>query len=467
MSILNRATSALVLLATLFVPAAAGAAMMEHYDLAGLVMQSDSIVVAQRTASHEGTSRYQVTRVLRGPLKADAQIEVYDSLYVTTGRSIDPGVFLFLKRDSDGKPYLVSSGMRVTEQGRVFRFEQHSNPGGFAMVPQGRDPEDNWQAGVTAVEVPSFERALAAATKRVDDLAAAQSQSDATKRRAAMLALLPPPGTRAPVSGFYSDALVHAVEAALADAGDLEGALLASLRDRSPPDRPGAFGKLPDLVASAQDPARPLDVRIAAVAAIEGHLDFFGSAVAVRALNALLADPAARLRSAAAFALAHVSDWSSSDSKEQAQVTRLARETRASLEARFVVEQDNGALFALAAAFRDRALPARRGGPPVAVRGHVERSYVNVEVRCLQAGHRFADGKVTAILNGATAPIPGFNVSYSCGHDGEGSATSAPDAPLPAGSYQVAVEMKIDKKPVTLPLGMLVSDGNGEMTLSQ
>src|SRR5277367_4558310 len=74
----------------------AHAAPMEDYDLAGLVMHADAIVVADVGATSDGRTHYHVTRVLRGDLAVGAELAGDDSLYDTTTR--DPGspVYLFV-----------------------------------------------------------------------------------------------------------------------------------------------------------------------------------------------------------------------------------------------------------------------------------------------------------------------------------------------------------------------------------
>ena len=124
----------------------ARAAMMAHYDLAGLALESDAIVVATRTPAADRTSTYHVTRAIRGPIAAGTDLVLDDGLYATEGHAIDPEVVVFLHRADAGGWYITSSGLRVVDGGQVFRFEQWDNPGGFTMVPQGHDPSDQWRA---------------------------------------------------------------------------------------------------------------------------------------------------------------------------------------------------------------------------------------------------------------------------------------------------------------------------------
>lgn len=53
----------------------------------------------------------------------------------------------------------------------------------------------------------------------------------------------------------------------------------------------------------------------------------------------------------------------------------------------------------------------------------------------------------------------------NCGDDstGIGGGIATPFAP---GRYQLFVELAVDRKPVTMPIGTLVADANGELNLS-
>jgi len=139
---------------------------MPHRDLAGLVMESDAVVVAERVsvehpARYSEIGHYRVERALFGTMAKGMEVAVEQSLYATGRHNLDKRAVLFLVKGE-----LVPSGMRVIEGGKVFRFEQFDNPGGWGMVPQGHDPQDNWQAGVAAVDLPTFEREVSDAVAR-------------------------------------------------------------------------------------------------------------------------------------------------------------------------------------------------------------------------------------------------------------------------------------------------------------
>lgn len=141
---LRSATFAIALTGALVVAAAgrAEAKMMEHLDLAGLVLSSDAVVIAKRTAAAktaDGSVHYTVVRSLRGKLAPGADVLAWDELYgLGDMHAIDAEVLLFVQGDR-----LVSSGVRVFEHNQAFRFEQWNNPGGWQRVPQGKDPDDN------------------------------------------------------------------------------------------------------------------------------------------------------------------------------------------------------------------------------------------------------------------------------------------------------------------------------------
>jgi len=159
---------------------------------------------------------YRVERTIRGPLQPGNEVKVEEFLYATEGHTLDAQVVLFLNNGS-----LLPSGLRVVEGGKVFRFEQWNNPGGWTMVPQGSDPQDQWQAR-PSVDLATFERQIAAAIARADMFRKASALTDRDRRRAALLALFVPPGGPKPFGGFYQDVLAQEAEQLLVKAGDVE-----------------------------------------------------------------------------------------------------------------------------------------------------------------------------------------------------------------------------------------------------
>lgn len=449
-----------LLILLLLVPRVVDAKMMQHFDLAGLVLRSDAIVIADRvgpTPNH--LTRYHVVRTLRGTVMGD--VDVDDQLYSTTGHKIDAHAVLFLAH-RDGAAFLVSSGLRVTEGGKVFRFEQWDNPGGFTMVPQGKDPQDQWQGGTAQLDFAGLERAIGDAIRRVDALAAARTERDPAKRRLAVLALLPPRGA-AESTGFYSDAFAHEAEAVVAS--DLEGALLIEQRDHGSPWQRGDYAGIPDLVAYAQA-AKPTELRVIAIGAIARHPDLIDHADAVRAMIALLADSEPTIRAAAIAAAAHTGAWSTGDAEPR--LVKLAGEARTAIGKRYAVETDPDVLFAIADAFeRDfqRPLPAKRNAPPIVARARVDHAYIDVDVICTHPKVRATNASVTATRDGVAVPVHAFNVAPRCGEGSSGTGTSS-DAPLAAGSYKLTVAIDLDRKHAQVALGTLVVGADGEVALT-
>jgi hypothetical protein len=439
----------------------ADAAPLPHFDLAGLAMASDAIVVADRVSEstpkpYSHVTRYRVATTLRGSFAKGAELEVEDSLYNVAGRALDPRAVLFL--DRDGR--LVSSGLRVIEKGKVYRFEQWSNPGGWTMVPQGRDPDDQWQPTADAIDLAAFLRELADAELRVDQLAKAKAERDPAKRRAGALALFAPPGGQLAGAGFYRDALAEAAEAMLIEVGDLDGALLVRERIRSRlPDHARVIA-LPALVAIARDTARPVHMRALALAAIADSFDLPGEVDAIRAAIVLLADREAELRAAAAGVVGRMGA-SSSDPELDKRIRMLAREQKAALVKRFAVETDDGVVFALALVAGDPP-PPRTIGAAVVARGRLVGGMIDVQARCVRAANASA-AKLVVATAGTTMAVTG-NIQLTCGArvTGYGGGTTSK---LGAGTYAVAVELVVDNKPTTLAIGTLTVDANGALAL--
>ena len=444
-------------------PRAATARPMPHFDLAGLVRQSDAIVLARRTAV-ETPSRYvrlvhyEVERALRGAIAPGTALAFDEFLYDTDGHALAGEAVLFLYRDGHGELQLLPSGLRVVEGGKVYRFEQWSNPGGWQMVPQGHDPTDIWQTGSQPIDLAELEREIAAAGQRVAAFDAALAIADRDRRRAAILALFVPPGGPPPEMGFYRDVLANEAEQALARAGDLDGALLVSARDRT--RMPHGFATAPQLAAAASDVHRPLDVRLAALRALADSDDLVGDTASVHAVLALLDDPSPDLR-VAAVAAAAPRDAMSSDPAENARFHRLAREERAALARRMTRETDPAVLFALVV---DAQLHTGPHGPPIVAGIVLSGAGFNVDVRCARRGVRIRTPRLVASEHGRPVALPA-GISVQCGQTttGAGSATG----PVPAGRYALSLEATVNGAPFALPLGTLVAAPGGALTLSR
>lgn len=451
---------ALAVSVALLVPAVADAAMMEHYDLAGLVMHSDTIIVADRTATKGKPSHFHVVKTLRG--KADPDYDFDDSLYDMPA-NVQARVVVFLEH-REGHVWIVQSGLRVQDAGKVFRFEQWNNPGGWALVPQGQDPQDQWQPPTPQLDAAGLDAAIAAAIKRVDALAAARKEPDVAKRRTAMLALLPAPGIASSRTGFYANAMANEVETTLAIAGDLEGALLAETRDHTPAWRRAPYGSISALVDYARDPKHPADLRALAIGAAVRSPDYFNNASAVRAMVALLPDPSPVVRAAAIDAAARPADGMSSDKAEQKQLTKLAGEARDAITKLYATETNNDVVFAIADSFDRifrRALPSRKGAPAIAARLEVDHAILRIDVICTTKRAGVSHAKLVATQQGTPVPVTSYTIAPRCsdGSDGGGGSN---DIALPPGTYNLAVELELDKKHVTQSIGTLIRDPNGE-----
>lgn len=436
----------------------ARAAMMAHYDLAGLTLASDAIVIATRTPSGNRTSTYHVTRALRGPIAAGTDLVLDDGLYAIDGHTVEPEVVVFLHRADAGGWYITSSGLRVVEAGQVFRFEQWDNPGGFTMVPQGHDPADQWRAAGPALDRATFDRELAAAIARADGVAPALAITDPARRRTAALALLPPAGASRPTLGFYRDEVTARVAAGLAAAGDLAGALDAIARDRSGIAWRAPLAPPAALIAVAQDPQAPRDRRVEALRSLRAGA-LFADALGVAAVLTLVDAPEPAVRAAAVGAVASVWGWSGGDRAQADRNRTLRRQVARALARRFAVEQDGAVLAAIAVAHRGRALPPRRGAPPIAATAAIAADALHVEASCLRRARAqhpqlFADG----------APTSGW-VSVTCGRDQFGGGDGV--APTwTAGPHRLELHLLVDRAPVVVPLGTLTSDATGELTLT-
>jgi len=444
---------ALLVLALLsLVGARAEAKMMEHFDLAGLVLRSDAIAIAERTPGKP--SHYRVVKALRG--KPPAALDLDDSLYDFPAKA-DARVYVFLTTH-EGAPYIMPSGIRAIVDGKVWRFEQWNNPGGWTAVRQGADPSDQWRGGATAIDVAEFERELAAAIARVDAFTAASA--DPVKHRAQLLALLPPAGDARAQGGFYVDELGRRVQTLLAKAGDLDGALLAVMHDHSGIEYGRELGTAAQLGAVAADASRPAAIRVAAMRAITSDYTFFNDASTIRALVALYADASPLVRAAAIVTSSQVFDWSSSDPADQKKSGVLRGEVRGALAKTYAKETANLVLHAIADAYErgHLRLPERRDLPAFAATVAIARGYLQVDVVCLR-GTKARPVKVSGTHDGAPWTPAGFNITVHCG-DGLGGGA---DVALAPGTYTLAVELSGNQ---TIPLGGMFVDASGEAQLA-
>ncbi len=450
----------------LLTPSRADAKMMVHYDLAGLLLQSESVLIADRigpvkTAQGEYT-QYRVVRSLRGSRKVGDLVQVYDQHFSTAGHKLETQAVLFVMTYG-GTPSLVSSGLRVLENGKVWRFEQQDNPGPFVMVPQGRDPQDQWGLGGAQLDLAKLERAIAEAQKRIDAVAAAKSIADPAKRRAAVLAVFPK-GTSA--SSFYVDLLAERARTQLVDAGDLEGALLVDARDRGMTFGSGSYAKLPDLVAIAIDPKRTPEVRRVALAVAGRGFGLSENFVELDRIATLIDDPDPVIRSAAITTAAHPAQVVTSDRAQQRKLDAYNAKIRTAIAKRYATEQDARVIAAILAAFDGsfrKPPPSRSTGPRIVAVPNLADVYVGVDVYCVRPS-KITNAEVILMTGTTRVPTGGVNAQVHCGSSVSVSGgTGAP----PTGTYELSVELTVQGSgKVTLPLGRLIVDATGDRLLN-
>jgi hypothetical protein len=161
-----------LVLAVVLATRRADAKMMEHYDLAGLVLRSESIAIVDRVAP----GRYHVVARLRGSIATGIELALEDSLYdFPTGT--DARMYAFLAKRGIGYE-LVPSGLRIVVNGTVNRYEQHNNPGGWSVVPQGKDPSDQWQGSDAPIAPAALTFAIGDAVRRVALLPMVRAERD-------------------------------------------------------------------------------------------------------------------------------------------------------------------------------------------------------------------------------------------------------------------------------------------------
>ncbi len=447
----------LLVLAVVLATRRADAMMMEHYDLAGLVLRSESIAIVDRVAP----GRFHVVARLRGSIATGIELALDDSLYDFPAGT-EPRMYAFLAKHGIGYE-LVPSGLRIVVGGKIDRYEQWNNPGGWTAVPQGQDPRDQWQQ-TAQLGRADLAFAIGDAVRRVALLPVVRAERDLFKRRTAALALLAPRGD-ATASGFYVDALAAEVRDLLVAGGDLEGALLADQRDHGEPDLRPDFATATALVAYAGEPSHPSELRVHALAAVARRpMQVVTNPPLAEPVIALLADPDPAVR-AAAVPVAGLVASIGGDPDSPATVAN--RETaKTALANRYQVETDPDALYALVQGERRRAKPAQ-AAPPAVARVKLERGAIVVDVICLAPNARASDAKLTAVTAGGTAvALTASSIALHCDGD-QASTVQRGNAMPPPGRYTLALELDVDRKPVVQPLGTLAIDATGEVVLSR
>lgn len=213
-----------VMLAWAVLARPAAARNVTFYDLAGLVLRSDAVVVAERTAIVGRVHQYRVVKVLRGAGQIPAWLELDQSGIQENGLELDDTTVLFLRLD--GTPRLAAEyGFRMFAAGRVVPFAQPDSPGPLVARPDVH-PDD-----APALDLAGLEAEIAKAAARVDEVLAAASDPDGQRRRRRVLAAVRPHGE--PDHGSLRVNLLgqHAADL-LYGLGDTEGALLVTARAR-------------------------------------------------------------------------------------------------------------------------------------------------------------------------------------------------------------------------------------------
>lgn len=316
-----RAAVCLVVLST----STADAAMMHHHDLASLAFMSDAVIRVERIGAFDRVTRVRITEVYTGSLRVGTNMDLPTSLYRLErslgGPSITPGptMIVFLKRRS-GAWTITPSGLRVVDaHGHLQRFVQISNPGPYGVTPQGPDPhdvQDDFQR-FAPVDLSAFDGMLRRAIRRASQMKAALEISDPSRRRSAVLRLLPSPRPHLFAPNplfFYNDALADAAARILGEAGDVRGTL--DVWSRMHGDRMTSRGVLrehaSELLALATDSSVPDPLRATALRTIFefGNLPTEAEA---RSVLVLLDDASAEVRAAALAALDQPGRVQSSD----------------------------------------------------------------------------------------------------------------------------------------------------------
>ncbi len=451
-----------------------------HHDLTSLALLSDAVVLAERGASREvliesrypvTVTRYHVTRVWRGALHPGDDLDVLDggfSLQHFVGRAaptFDRTALLFLSHVDPASSLppgttwwaVAGSGLRVFAGGRVYRFEQRSNPGPYEPCPQGNDPLDvrGFEPSSEPITMGAFEPALARALARAEAFRGALAEPT-PRRRAALLAFLdtapePPAVVPTGYDGHYRDELAWRVVERLHNDGDLDGVLEAVARTSLGLDlfehNDILLGHLGAVLAAAADASRPLHRRVAALEVLRQlSLWWAGGTDETQAhprliadgVVALLGDPQPVVRAAAALALG----WAGT----QWAIARPA------LERAWRTDGDPAVRYAVAWAIRGLrgdALPPRGDGLDLLLAARVDGPFVRWGA---QAVGRDVPSLSRLTLVAASAQDAGAPRRLGLALDRWWSTTGARggaapwafDPPLPRGDWALHLEAEFE-----------------------
>ncbi len=445
-----------LVLAVVLASRGAGAAMMEHYDLAGLVLRSESIAIVDRIAP----GRYHVVARLRGSIATGIELALEDSLY-DFPIGTDTRMYAFLAKRGIGYE-LVPSGLRIVVGGKVDRYEQRNNPGGWSAVAQGEDPRDEWQGSDAAITPATLTFAIGDAVRRVALLPLVRAERDQVKRRAAALALLAPRGD-ARSTEFYVDALAAEVRDLLVAGGDLEGALLADQRDHGETNLRPDFATVKALVGYASDPSHPSELRAHALAAaIRSPMQVINDPQVAEQVIALLAEPDPAVRAAAVPVAGLVATTAGDPDSPATTSNREAAKT--ALASRYRVETEPDVLYALANSSALDPAPAK-AAPPAVARVGVRNGKLAIDVICLAPSARADNVKLTAIPATGNSLLGSTMAVHCRGFQGSDITGMSP-MPLPS-HFALTLELAVDGKHFAQRLGTIAFDATGELVLSR
>lgn len=298
-----------------------GAANMQHHDLSSLAAFSEAVIRARAVDGLRDVDvqPFVVLESYRGPLTVEQRIDVQmwaidfsDGWTEPSGEPADE-VVMFLERDTQGKWYVIGSGLRIFIDGKTHRFVQGSNPGPYIPVPQRIDPFDIYgdPRGGEQLDRAAFLALLPERVARAEQFVAACNSPDSPAARDALLEFIGPavgddnldPVTAIDSHGF-EDLIASHVLVELNDRGDRTRLLEGLSRIRGGVIdwhlRNALQIRAVDMVAEALDPRRPLHHRIAALAFLRDDV-FAGKKVYHQLIKLLAAkEPTLRAHAIAA-----------------------------------------------------------------------------------------------------------------------------------------------------------------------
>jgi hypothetical protein len=327
---MRRLIGALIFAGTLDLPGSLHAGMMPHHELAGLVLRSQAIVLAETHGSFgRPPTRFKVQKAYLGPILPGEELKLDVSGYGDPSKS-GPTYLLFLtdeearvSRKAPGRWRIVPSGIKVFSGGKVLGFQQLQNPGGYSLVAEVLEGLSSGDSSQASIRDYDYEGRLRNTIRRTEAYRKAVALADPANSRRSLLLLLgpqrPPPVALSDYTRYKLDEIEGMVVRDLKEVGGMEAALegLSLLGAASYPRRRenGQFDVSPwdPLLASARDRRLPSRLRAAAVLGLSGFLDRRG--MVSEELCRLLADPDAEIRRAVVGSLARSLEHADADLK--------------------------------------------------------------------------------------------------------------------------------------------------------